>query len=155
MQLRDADGAMVESIPAYAGLSKRQPGLAAAMAVFLFSLAAIPPLFGFWPKYLVSEAAVNAGLVPLAFAGVVVSVIGAFYYIAIVKTLYFDDEAETVIQHGGSRIAGAVSGVSALWLSVVGYLFSPTLAVAAAGAASVLFLWRRSTGKDWHERGWG
>src|SRR3546814_12306382 len=44
MQLRDADGAMVESIPAYAGLSKRQPGLAAAMAVFLFSLAAIPPL---------------------------------------------------------------------------------------------------------------
>src|SRR3546814_20671307 len=80
MQLRDADGAMVESIPAYAGLSKRQPGLAAAMAVFLFSLAAIPPLFGFWPNYLVFEAAVNAGLVPLAFAGVVVSVIGAFSY---------------------------------------------------------------------------
>src|SRR3546814_16520709 len=109
------------------------------MAVFLFSLAAIPPLFGFWPKYVVFEAAVSAGLVPLAFAGVVVSVIGAFYYIAIVKTMYFDDEAETVIQHGGSRIEGAVIGVSALWLSVVGYLVIPMLAVAAAGAAAVLF----------------
>ncbi|UNK78375.1 NADH-quinone oxidoreductase subunit NuoN [Sphingopyxis granuli] len=139
MQLRDADGRMVESIPAYAGLSKRQPGLAAAMAVFLFSLAAIPPLFGFWPKYLVFEAAVNAGLVPLAVAGVVVSVIGAFYYIAIVKTMFFDDEADAVIRNDGSRIEGAVIGVSALWLSVIGYLFIPMLAVAAAGAASVLF----------------
>jgi NADH-quinone oxidoreductase subunit N len=139
MQLRDADGRMVESIPAYAGLSKRQPGLAAAMAVFLFSLAAIPPLFGFWPKYLVFEAAVNAGLVPLAVAGVVVSVIGAFYYIAIIKTMYFDEEPETVIRNGGSRVEGAVIGVSALWLSVIGYLFIPMLAVAAASAASVLF----------------
>ena len=139
MQLRDADGRMVESIPAYAGLSKRQPGLAAAMAVFLFSLAAIPPLFGFWPKYLVFEAAVNAGLVPLAFAGVVVSVIGAFYYIAIVKTMYFDDEAEAAIRNDGSRVEGAVIAVSALWLSVIGYLFIPMLAVAAASAASVLF----------------
>jgi NADH-quinone oxidoreductase subunit N len=139
MQLRDADGRMVESIPAYAGLSKRQPGLAAAMAVFLFSLAAIPPLFGFWPKYLVFEAAVNAGLVPLAVAGVVVSVIGAFYYIAIIKTMYFDEEPETVIRNGGSRVEGAVIGVSALWLSVIGYLFIPMLATAAASAASVLF----------------
>src|SRR3546814_9609368 len=53
LQLRDADGNYVESIPALAGLSQRRPGLAAAMAVFLFSLAGIPPLFGFWPKYLV------------------------------------------------------------------------------------------------------
>src|SRR3546814_6922743 len=134
---------MVESIPAYAGLSKRQPGLAAAMAVFLFSLASIPPLFGFWPKYLVFEAAVNSGLVPLAFAGVVVSVIGAFYYIAIVKTMYFDAEAETVIQHGGSRIEGAVIGVRERRLSVVGYRFLPILSVGAGGAVSVLFLLAR------------
>src|SRR3546814_18704171 len=103
LQLRDADGLMVKSIPAYAGLAKRRPGLAAAMAVFLISLAAIPPLFGFWPKYLGFEAAVNAGLVPLAFAGVVVSVIGAFYYIALVKTMYFDDEAEATIPNDVSR----------------------------------------------------
>jgi len=139
MQLRDADGRMVESIPAYAGLSKRQPGLAAAMAVFLFSLAAIPPLFGFWPKYLVFEAAVNAGLVPLAVAGVVVSVIGAFYYIAIVKTMFFDDEAESAIRNDGTRLEGAVIAASALWLSLIGFLFIPMLAVAAQSAASVLF----------------
>jgi NADH-quinone oxidoreductase subunit N len=139
MQLRDGDGQMVESIPAYAGLSKRQPGLAAAMAVFLFSLAAIPPLFGFWPKYLVFEAAVNANLVPLAVIGVIVSVIGAFYYIAIIKTMYFDDEAETAITSTGSRIEGGVILVSAIWLSVIGYLFIPLLETISAHAASVLF----------------
>src|SRR3546814_19253283 len=116
------------------------------MAVFLFSLAAIPPLFGFWPKYLVFEAAVNAGLVPLAFAGVVVSVIGAFYYIAIVKTMYFDDEAEAAIRNDGSRVEGAVIAVSALWLWGVGYLLFPSLVVSAASADSVLFLLRQWSG---------
>src|SRR3546814_1483676 len=70
------------------------------------ALPIFPPVFGFWPKYLVFEAAVNAGLVPLAVAGVVVSVIGAFYYIAIIKTMYFDDEPETVIQRSEERRVG-------------------------------------------------
>ena len=140
LQLRDADGNYVESIPALAGLSQRRPGLAAAMAVFLFSLAGIPPLFGFWPKYLVFEAAVNANLVPLAVAGIVASVIGAFYYIAIIKTMYFDDKSDTEFPKGGGAIAeDAVITASALWLSVIGYLFIPALAVLSASAAAVLF----------------
>ena len=140
LQLRDADGNQVESIPALAGLSQRRPGLAAAMAVFLFSLAGIPPLFGFWPKYLVFEAAVNANLVPLAVAGIVASVIGAFYYIAIIKTMYFDDKSDTEFPKGGGAIVeDAVITASALWLSVIGYLFIPALAVLSAGAAAVLF----------------
>ncbi|HWV59077.1 MAG TPA: NADH-quinone oxidoreductase subunit NuoN [Sphingopyxis sp.] len=140
LQLRDADGNHVESIPALAGLSQRRPGLAAAMAVFLFSLAGIPPLFGFWPKYLVFEAAVNANLVPLAVAGIVASVIGAFYYIAIIKTMYFDDKSDTEFPKGGGAIVeDAVITASALWLSVIGYLFIPALAVLSAGAAAVLF----------------
>ena len=140
LQLRDADGNYVESIPALAGLSQRRPGLAAAMAVFLFSLAGIPPLFGFWPKYLVFEAAVNANLVPLAVAGIVASVIGAFYYIAIIKTMYFDDKSDTEFPKGGGAIAeDAVITASALWLSVIGYLFIPVLAVVSASAAAVLF----------------
>lgn len=140
LQLRDADGNHVESIPALAGLSQRRPGLAAAMAVFLFSLAGIPPLFGFWPKYLVFEAAVNANLVPLAVAGIVASVIGAFYYIAIIKTMYFDDKSDTEFPKGGGAIVeDAVITASALWLSVIGYLFIPVLAVLSASAAAVLF----------------
>ena len=140
LQLRDADGNYVESIPALAGLSQRRPGLAAAMAVFLFSLAGIPPLFGFWPKYLVFEAAVNANLVPLAVAGIVASVIGAFYYIAIIKTMYFDDKSDTEFPKGGGAIVeDAVITASALWLSVIGYLFIPVLAVLSASAAAVLF----------------
>lgn len=140
IQLRDEGGNQVESIPALAGLSQRRPGLAAAMAVFLFSLAGIPPLFGFWPKYLVFEAAVNANLVPLAVAGIVASVIGAFYYIAIIKTMYFDDKSDTEFPKGGGAIVeDAVITASALWLSVIGYLFIPVLAVLSASAAAVLF----------------
>ncbi|SEH18367.1 NADH dehydrogenase subunit N [Sphingopyxis sp. YR583] len=140
IQLRDEAGNQVESIPALAGLSQRRPGLAAAMAVFLFSLAGIPPLFGFWPKYLVFEAAVNANLVPLAVAGIVASVIGAFYYIAIIKTMYFDDKSDTEFPKGGGAIVeDAVITASALWLSVIGYLFIPVLAVLSASAAAVLF----------------
>jgi NADH-quinone oxidoreductase subunit N len=140
LQLRDAAGNQIESIAALAGLSQRRPGLAAAMAVFLFSLAGIPPLFGFWPKYLVFEAAVNANLVPLAVAGIVASVIGAFYYIAIIKTMYFDDKSETEVPAtGGAIVEDAVITASALWLSVIGYLFIPVLALVSANAAAVLF----------------
>ncbi|MBA3942653.1 MAG: NADH-quinone oxidoreductase subunit NuoN [Sphingopyxis sp.] len=140
LQLRDDKGEQVEGIPALAGLSQRRPGLAAALSVFFFSLAGIPPLFGFWPKYLVFEAAVNANLVPLAVAGIVASVIGAFYYIAIIKTMYFDDKSDTEFPAGGGAVAeDAVITASALWLSVIGYLFIPMLAVASAHAASVLF----------------
>ncbi|APZ97932.1 NADH-quinone oxidoreductase subunit N [Sphingopyxis sp. QXT-31] len=139
LQLRDADGNQIESIPALAGLSERRPGLAAAMAVFMYSLAGIPPLFGFWPKYLAFQAAVDANLVPLAVAGIVASVIGAYYYIMIIKTMYFDDKSEVEISGGGNIVEGTIMTVSALWLSIIGYLFIPMLGAASAAAAAVLF----------------
>lgn len=139
MQLRDENGNMIENISDYAGLSQRRLGLAAAMAVFLFSLAGIPPLFGFWPKYLVFEAAVNADLIPLAVAGIVASVIGAFYYIAIIKTMFFDDASDIKLGEQGPRIERILLLVSALWLSVVGYLFIPALDSVSTAAAAVLF----------------
>jgi NADH-quinone oxidoreductase subunit N len=83
---------------------------------------------------------VNANLVPLAVAGIVASVIGAFYYIAIIKTMYFDDKSDTEFPKGGGAIVeDAVITASALWLSVIGYLFIPVLAVVSASAAAVLF----------------
>ena len=90
LQMRDQTGAPVETIASLSGLSQTNKGLAAAFAVFMFSLAGIPPLFGFWAKFLVFEAAVKAGLFPLAAIGIAASVIGAFYYLKIIKTMYFD-----------------------------------------------------------------
>src|SRR3546814_16186831 len=76
--MSDLDGRPVETIASLSGLSRTRPGLAAAFAMFMFSLAGIPPLFGFWPKFLVFNAAVAADLVPLAVIGIAASVIGAF-----------------------------------------------------------------------------
>ncbi|HTH27367.1 MAG TPA: NADH-quinone oxidoreductase subunit NuoN, partial [Sphingobium sp.] len=93
LQMRDLDGRPVETIASLSGLSQSRPGLAAAFAIFMFSLAGIPPLFGFWAKFLVFDAAVAAGLTALAAVGIAASVIGAFYYLKIVKTMYFDEPA--------------------------------------------------------------
>jgi NADH-quinone oxidoreductase subunit N len=139
LQLTDKDGNRVESIPALAGLSTRRPGLAAAMAIFLFSLAGIPPLFGFWPKFLVFEAAVAADMIVLAVVGIAASVIGAFYYIAVIKTMYFDDKSDVEIVGKGSVVDNALLAVSAVWLCIVGYAFIPVLANVSASAAAVLF----------------
>jgi len=79
-----------ERIEDLAGLSRTAPMLALAMAVFMFSMAGIPPLAGFFGKLYVFVAAVNAGLWPLAILGVLASVVSAFYYLRIVKVMYFD-----------------------------------------------------------------
>ena len=90
-RMRGADGEPVETIASLSGLSQTRPWLAAAMAIFMFGLAGIPPLFGFWPKFVVFQAAVAADLAWLAAVAIVTSVISAFYYIMIVKLMYFDE----------------------------------------------------------------
>ncbi|MEQ1648920.1 MAG: NADH-quinone oxidoreductase subunit NuoN [Hyphomicrobiaceae bacterium] len=81
----------VEEIDDLAGLAQTNPGMAATMALMMFSLAGIPPLAGFWGKYYVFLAAVKAQLWPLAIIGVIASVVGAFYYLRIIKVMYFDE----------------------------------------------------------------
>ena len=81
----------VEDIDDLAGLATTNPGMAATMAIMMFSLAGIPPLAGFWGKYYVFLAAVKANLWPLAIIGVVASVVGAFYYIRIVLIMYVNE----------------------------------------------------------------
>jgi NADH-quinone oxidoreductase subunit N len=80
----------VETIDDLAGLAQTQGGIAFAMAALMFALAGIPPLAGFWSKYFVFLAAVQAKLWPLAILGVLASVIGAYYYLRIVKLMYMD-----------------------------------------------------------------
>ncbi|HVY18447.1 MAG TPA: NADH-quinone oxidoreductase subunit NuoN [Bauldia sp.] len=88
---------MVEDINELAGLSRTNPVLAFMLAMLLFSLAGIPPLAGFFAKFYVFLAAVQAGLYPLAVIGVLASVVGAYYYLRIVKLMYFDEPAEKFV----------------------------------------------------------
>jgi NADH-quinone oxidoreductase subunit N len=84
-------GQHVEQVSDFAGLSSTNPALAFIFMLLLFSLAGVPPLAGFFAKYYVFTAAINAGLFPLAVLGVLSSVVGAFYYLNIVKLMYFDE----------------------------------------------------------------
>ncbi|WP_109356831.1 NADH-quinone oxidoreductase subunit NuoN [Sphingorhabdus sp. EL138] len=138
MEMRDAEGKPLESLSSLAGLSQTRPGLAAAFAVFMFSLAGIPPLFGFWGKFLVFDAAVAAGMLPLAVIGIAASVIGAFYYIKVVKIIYFDDPAGQIAKTGHKTENGLI-GLMALAVSPLGYLTIPLLAPVTATAAQALF----------------
>ncbi len=87
-------GAMVEGIHDLAGLARSRPLMALAMGIFMFSLAGIPPLAGFFAKLYVFLAAVDAELYALAVIGVLASVVGAFYYLRIIKIMYFDAPSE-------------------------------------------------------------
>jgi NADH-quinone oxidoreductase subunit N len=113
LQMRGEDGQPVEDVASLSGLSRSRPALALALAIFMFSLAGIPPLFGFWAKYAVFEAAVQAGLLPLAVIGIAASTIGAYYYLRVVKTMYFDEPAapfarEPAMVEGGLTLAAAI-----------------------------------------------
>jgi NADH-quinone oxidoreductase subunit N len=90
------DGRPVTQIEDLHMLSKTQPMHALALLILMFSLAGVPPLVGFWAKFSVLAAAVGAGLVWLAVAGVIASVIGAFYYLRIVYFMYFGEEREAL-----------------------------------------------------------
>jgi NADH-quinone oxidoreductase subunit N len=85
---------MVESIDQLAGLARTHPTMAFMMAMLLFSMAGVPPLAGFFAKFYVFLAAIKAGLYILAVIGMLASVVGAYYYLAIIKTMYFDDPKE-------------------------------------------------------------
>ena len=138
LRMRDAEGKAVETIASLSGLSRSRPGLALAMAVFMFSLAGIPPLLGFWPKFYVFNAAVQADLAWLAVAGYVTSVIGAYYYIMIVKVMYFDDPAPAYERRSDPVGTGLILA-SALFVSPLGYFAIPALDMLSMNAAGSLF----------------
>jgi NADH-quinone oxidoreductase subunit N len=129
-------GAALEQIDDLAGLAGHQPLLAAAIAIFMFSLAGIPPLAGFFGKLYVFMAAIEAGLVPLAVIGVLASVVGAFYYLRIVKVMYFDEAREGFDRPIGREFT-VVVGVTAV-LNVVFCLHPSALLAPAQAAAAAL-----------------
>jgi len=138
MEMRDKDGKPLESLSSLAGLFQTRPGLAAAFAIFMFSLAGIPPLFGFMGKFMVFDAAVAAGMLPLAVIGIAASVIGAFYYIKVVKIILFDDPAGQ-IRPTGHKTEIILIALLALAVSPLGYLMTRFLTSITDNAAQALF----------------
>ncbi len=139
LMLRDAEDRPVERIADISGLSRSHPALAGCMAIVMFSLAGIPPLFGFWGKFVVFQAAVQADLVLLALFGIAASVMGAFYYIKIVKIMYFDEPAG-VVQGKSDWVHWSLLGIASIFMSPLGYLLTVPLGDLADRAAATLFL---------------
>ena len=135
LAMRRSDGA-VENISDLAGLARTHPGLAFFLGLLMFSLAGIPPLAGFFAKYYVFLAAINAGLYALAVIGVVASVVGAYYYLLIVKTMYFDEPVEGFVPMPGEL--KAVLGITGLF-TLLFFVYPAPLLNAAIVAAKSLF----------------
>jgi NADH-quinone oxidoreductase subunit N len=129
-------GKDVEEIADLAGLARNNPAMALFLAILLFSLAGIPPLAGFFAKFYVFLAAIEAGLYPLAILGVLASVVGAYYYLLIVKVMYFDEPVSAFEpMRGELKVVLAVSGLFTLLFIV----YPGPLVDAAAFAAKSLF----------------
>jgi NADH-quinone oxidoreductase subunit N len=130
------DGQMVEGIGDLAGLARTNPTMAFFLAMLLFSLAGIPPLAGFFAKFYVFLAAIKAGLFVLAVIGVVASVVGAYYYLSIVKIMYFDEPAKPFGPMAYElKIVLAVTGL----FNLLFFVYPGPLIAAATAAAKSLF----------------
>ena len=133
----ERDGRPVTDISALSMLSDRDPRRALAMGVLLFSLAGVPPMLGFFAKWGVLLAAVQGGLAWLAVAGVVASVIGAYYYLRIVYLMYFGAETEPLDPARTPVLSGFLAVSALIMLAGVINLFGIDTIAAAAAAALV------------------
>jgi NADH-quinone oxidoreductase subunit N len=131
LAMRRKDG-NVEQIGDLAGLSRTNPVMATILTILMFSLAGIPPLAGFWGKWYTFLAAMQANLYALAIIGIVASVVGAFYYLRIIKIMWFDEPVGAFVPVSGElRLVLGVSGLLVLFYVLIGGPVS-TYAEAAA-----------------------
>ena len=129
-------GGMVELIDQLAGLARTHPAMAFFLAMLLFSMAGVPPLAGFFAKFYVFLAAIKAGLYILAVIGVLASVIGAYYYLAIIKVMYFEEPAEPF--YNMPNELKLVLGVCGLF-NILFFVYPGPLVGVASAAAHSLF----------------
>ncbi len=129
-------GMALEKLDDLSGLGRTDPGLALAIAVFMFSMAGIPPLSGFFGKLYVFLPAVQSGLWTLAIIGVLSSVVASYYYMRVVKVMYFDAPAA-----GFDRKPSSVSFVATVTglFTLLFFLFPGPFVTAAGSAAAALF----------------
>ncbi|MEM9331347.1 MAG: NADH-quinone oxidoreductase subunit NuoN [Pseudomonadota bacterium] len=130
--MRRKDG-VVEEISDLAGLSKRNPLMALTLTLLMFSLAGIPPLAGFFAKYFVFVAAIQSGLYALAIIGVLASVVGAYYYLRIIKIMWFDEPADDFVPMPAElRFVLLCSGIFVTFYVVIAGPLSEASTIAAA-----------------------
>ncbi|MEZ5811545.1 MAG: NADH-quinone oxidoreductase subunit NuoN [Rhizobiaceae bacterium] len=133
LAMRRVDG-NVEAIDDLSGAASTNPIMATILTILMFSLAGIPPLAGFWAKWYVFFAAVNAGLYPLAVIGVIASVIGAYYYLRIIKIMWFDEPVGPFQPMAGElRLVLGASGAFVLFYVLIG---GPVIRMAEAAATT-------------------
>jgi NADH-quinone oxidoreductase subunit N len=127
------EGQELENLSDFAGLARSQPMLAAAMALVMFSMVGVPPLAGFFGKFYVFMAAVEANLLWLALIGVLLSVIGAFYYLRLIKIMYFDplDQEFDGVTDLGVKLVLTLSVVF-----ILGFVAQPDIASVAVKLAA-------------------
>ena len=136
LAMRRKDG-MVEEIDDLAGLSKTNPAMALFLTILMLSLAGLPPLAGFFAKYFVFMAAVESGLYVLAVIGVLASVVGLYYYLRIVKTMWFDEPEESFVPM--AMELRVVLGIAAVFIFPVYLLVGGPIFSAAEAAAKTFF----------------
>lgn len=130
-------GFEAENIDDFKGLNQRSPWFAFVMLILMFSLTGIPPTVGFYAKLSVLQAVLGTGQVWLAVFSVLLSLVGAFYYLRVVKVMYFDEAVDTtpLIANGQMRVALSVNGLAVL---ILGVLPGPLMAVCATAMVKTL-----------------
>ena len=121
-------GYEADTLDDFRGLNQRSPWLAGMMLCAMFSLAGIPPFLGFWAKLAVLRAVIEGGMLWLAIVGIVAAVVGCFYYLRVVKVMYFDDPPEGVPAPRQDRVLRITLGVNALGLIALGLAWNPIMA---------------------------
>src|SRR5262249_28720382 len=139
-------GGMVEEIDELAGLAQTTLAMATVLGLLMFSLAGVPPLAGFFAKFYVFVAAVKEGLWPLAIFAVLASVVGAYYYVRIVKVMFFDEPKERFLPIPAK--AGLVMAVTSLFVLL--YVVLPAPLGSSAGAAGRKLFYKRGPAEAPH-----
>ena len=138
ISLETTEGKTVSKISDLSGLSKSYPLISFSMAMLMFSFAGIPPLGGFFGKYLIFRSAIENGLIELAIFGLVVSVIGAYYYIKVIKIMYFDEPDIQIIKSSskGLNITNTISTIFVVFFLLI-YTLIPIAEMANLAASSI------------------
>ena len=138
MSLEKSEGESVDDVSDLSGISKKYPFIAFSLSIFMFSFAGIPPLAGFFGKYLIFRSAIENGLFLLAIFGLLISVIGAYYYINIVKVVYFDESNSSITKSSsnGLNITNIACTIFIIFFIII-YTVSPIAELARLAGISI------------------